>query len=238
MNYQFTNIDGSLWFISNDEKVVYNKNKKWYYFDAADGLPLAPQSLYLTKNGRIWCGGSHNQVAATAYLNSDNKWIKQIHDSISWSINENAVTEGVDGGVWFGGAPNPKGGAGQLGGIVKIKVDSNTTRTTPFYISHPVFNSLVLNGDSGLYAATAFGLHSFSEKILHTYYRNGVKTIVQLDPKLKVNSERIIYKRLKWTKSGTLWAATSDGGVRKYFGDKEQKTFTKVDGLGTNVVYD
>lgn len=219
LNYQFTNTDSSLWFISNDNKVVYKQNNKWYFFDHTDGLPEAPQTLYLTREGTIWCGGSNNQVAATAYLNK-NKWIMQCHDSLSWGINYNAVIEDANGEVWFGGASNPKGKYGQKGGVIKIKRNDNEVKITPFYMRHPEFYSFELADNNTLYAGTENGLH---------YYKDGKIT--------DINAIQKINARLIKTNSGSLWTATVGGSVIKYNGEK-QKTFTFNEGLSSKVIFD
>lgn len=220
LNYQFTNIDGSLWFISDDEKVVYKKDNKWRYFDASDGLPENPQTLYGTKNGTVWCGGSHKGVSATAYLYK-NKWIKQIHDSLSWSINYKSVIEANDGSVWFGGASNPKEAEGQQGGIVNIKIDGENYHSTYFYGERPFFVSIAILNDSVLYAGTETGLVSFKKGELRTINTDG----------------EIKYRRVIKTNTGSFWTATNGTGVIKYKGDKKT-VFTKNEGLTSNVIFD
>ncbi|MCP5061872.1 MAG: response regulator [Ignavibacteriae bacterium] len=122
LNFQMEDKYGNQWFISFDGKIVqYNLNReKWFQYDKGDGVPNTPIALLVTKSGKIWIVGSHDQIAATAFFNGS-KWVKQLHPTLGWSIDRRAVFEASDGSLWFGSSANRIVEKGQRGGLVRYK---------------------------------------------------------------------------------------------------------------------
>ena len=114
MVYQFESGD-TLWFISKDNKVVLNHNDSWWAYSQEDGLMDAPLKLIKTTRGHIWCAGSHNGKAATAYL-TDNRWHKQTYSELGWGIDKKSVFEDSKGALWFGSVEFHNG----QGGVLKL----------------------------------------------------------------------------------------------------------------------
>ncbi|MCG8702224.1 MAG: ATP-binding protein [Bacteroidales bacterium] len=100
LSYQFETKNGEQWFLSADNKVVYQKNGRWYYFDQADGVVDYPQKLIQTSNGETWCAGSTDEVTAVSIYNGK-KWNHFKHDSLSWGIEKRSMYEHTDGSVWI-----------------------------------------------------------------------------------------------------------------------------------------
>ncbi|WP_020528367.1 hybrid sensor histidine kinase/response regulator transcription factor [Flexithrix dorotheae] len=124
LNFQCESGDGSKWFITTNGSVVKEKEGEWKIFRTDDGLIDAPVSLISTKDGQIWAAGSHQGVAATAFL-KNGKWEKQLHSYLSWGIDYRAVFEDKDGGLWFGGSVDRDPQKGHLGGILMLKKPSS-----------------------------------------------------------------------------------------------------------------
>jgi len=111
---------GRKWYISEDEKVVYKDKNQWHSFDWRDGLIDASVKLIITKKGRIWVAGSHQGVAATAYLSPNNRWIRQTHPALSWGIDSRSVFEDREGSLWFGASVDRQEALGQISGILQL----------------------------------------------------------------------------------------------------------------------
>ncbi len=120
LNFQTLTQNQKEWFISVDNKVVYKEDKAWYAFDQRSGLIDAPVRLVATRGGRIWVAGSHNGVAATAYLDN-NRWKKQLHPELSWGIDPRSVFQDRQGALWFGASVDRQDNLGQVSGILQLK---------------------------------------------------------------------------------------------------------------------
>ena len=109
--FQFEQDDGTQWFISKDNKLVYFTEGNWYAYDQHDGVIEAPVRIIQHSNGQLWCAGSHNGRAAIAYLESS-KWHQIRFPDMAWGIEKKAVFEDSSGNLWFGGALFANGDGG------------------------------------------------------------------------------------------------------------------------------
>jgi signal transduction histidine kinase/DNA-binding response OmpR family regulator len=119
LNFQQQDPSGVEWFISVEGMVVYNDNGKWFAFDRHSGLIDAPVRLVVTENGRVWVAGSHQGVAATAYLENGG-WEKQIHPELSWGIDPRSVFQDRNGSLWFGASVDRQEALGQISGVLQL----------------------------------------------------------------------------------------------------------------------
>lgn len=120
LNYQLRDSHQREWFISVDDKVVVHDAGKWFAFDQRSGLIEAPSRLIATREGRLWVAGSHDGVAATAYL-ENNRWIKQLHPTLSWGIDPRSIFQDTHGSLWFGASVDRQENLGQISGILQLK---------------------------------------------------------------------------------------------------------------------
>lgn len=120
LNFQTVAPNQKEWFISVNNKVVYKEDDAWFAYDQRSGLIDAPVRLVATRGGRIWVAGSHNGVAATAYLDN-NRWIKQLHGELSWGIDPRSVFQDRQGALWFGASVDRQDNLGQVSGILQLK---------------------------------------------------------------------------------------------------------------------
>ncbi len=125
LNFQFTDQLTREWFIASDGKVVYHQNNNWFAFDNQSGLIDAPVKCISTSKGRIWLAGSHQGVAATAYL-KDGKWIVQMHPKLSWGIDPRSVFQDREGSLWFGASVDRQESLGQISGVLQLKNPDET----------------------------------------------------------------------------------------------------------------
>ncbi|HSV87613.1 MAG TPA: response regulator [Bacteroidales bacterium] len=119
LNFQFQGQDKKEWFISVEGKVVYQEYGSFYAFDTRHGVIDAPVRLIETIEGRIWAAGSHQGVAATAYLERG-KWIRQKHPMLSWGIDPRSVFLDRDGSLWFGASVDRQEALGQQSGALQL----------------------------------------------------------------------------------------------------------------------
>jgi len=124
LNYECESNDGKKWFLSVDNKVVYNDKDKWFYFDATDSTIDSPVKILASRKGTIWIAGSHKGIAATAYL-ENNKWHKQLHPALSWGVDYRSVFEDINGSIWFGASVDALSQKGHTAGIIRLSYDSN-----------------------------------------------------------------------------------------------------------------
>ncbi len=119
LNFQHRNENGREWYISVDGKVVFHENEKWFAYDASHGLIDAPVRLVSTIKGRVFVAGSHQGIAATAYLD-DKAWIKTLHPNLSWGIDPRSVFQSKDESLWFGASVDRQEAQGQISGVLQL----------------------------------------------------------------------------------------------------------------------
>lgn len=107
------------WFIDIKGNAISKNGNRWIAWGIEDGLMDAPVRIIVTQQGQIWAAGSHQGVAATAYLKNE-KWYRQIHPALSWGIDYRAVFEAKDGSIWFGGSVDSEIEKGQYGGVLQL----------------------------------------------------------------------------------------------------------------------
>lgn len=123
LNYQCEVDSDEQWFLDVNGQAISKNGNRWIAWNTEDGLIDAPVSLLATSKGQVWAAGSHNGVAATAYL-KNGKWYKQLHPELSWGIDYRAVFEAADGSLWFGASVDAETDKGQLSGVLEL-VDPN-----------------------------------------------------------------------------------------------------------------
>jgi len=134
LNYQCQSTDNRKWFISVDDRVVVQNGNKWYSLGKEDGLPDAPTKVFITSKGTIWVTGSDKSIAATCYFDGK-KWQKELHPSLSWSIDNRAVFEDSKHRIWFGCTTNIVKEKGQKGGVMFLEKPESTTHVWKYYPS-------------------------------------------------------------------------------------------------------
>lgn len=120
LNFQFHDQRNRNWFIEENSEVVFQEGNSWFSYNTSDGLIDAPVKLVQTRGGRIWAAGSHQGIAATAYLDG-NSWVKQIHHKLSWGIDPRAVFQDREGNLWLGAAVDRQEQLGQISGVLQLK---------------------------------------------------------------------------------------------------------------------
>lgn len=119
INYQGELPNGEQWFLSSRGRAIVRKDNEWKSFGTEDGLMDTPVRLICTRTGQVWVAGSHNGIAATAYL-ADTKWKLKRFPELSWSIDYRSVFESADSSLWFGGAVDYQRDKGQKNGIIHL----------------------------------------------------------------------------------------------------------------------
>jgi signal transduction histidine kinase/DNA-binding response OmpR family regulator/ligand-binding sensor domain-containing protein len=118
LNHHYTDSTGNEWFISSAGLIVVKEKDNWFSYGQQHGLIDSPVKLTATSNGRIWVAGSHQGMAATAFLEGET-WIKQLHPALSWGIDPRSVFQSNDGSLWFGASVDRQETAGHLSGVLQ-----------------------------------------------------------------------------------------------------------------------
>ena len=119
LNFQCESPDGRQWFLEAKGKIVVKDGEKWYAYEKEDGLIDTPVRLICTRKGQLWVAGSHEGVAATAYL-ENNQWFIKKHPYLSWGIDYRSVFESIDGSLWFGASVDYQKEKGQKSGLIHL----------------------------------------------------------------------------------------------------------------------
>ncbi len=146
LNFQCETPDQKKWFLSVDNKVVFNDSGKWYYYDKNDNIIDAPVKIIATKSGNILVAGSHNSIAATSYFDGKS-WSLQTYPKLSWGIDYRAVFEANDGSIWLGASVDVLDQKGQLSGVIRLKPGFNGKPTLSHY-----------TGNEGIHQGNAYGI--------------------------------------------------------------------------------
>jgi len=101
LNFQWQSPAGAQWFLHRDGRVVVHEADRWTSYGVEDGLMNMPVTLLGTHNGEVWVAGSHDHAAATARFDG-RKWVRNLHEDFSFSVDWRAVFESADGSLWFG----------------------------------------------------------------------------------------------------------------------------------------
>jgi signal transduction histidine kinase/AraC-like DNA-binding protein/ligand-binding sensor domain-containing protein len=147
LNFQCESKQKEQWFLDVKGRVINRTGAHWIAFDGKDGLMDAPVRIITTSKGQVWAAGSHQNVAATAYL-ENGKWHRQVHPQLSWGIDYRAVFEASDGSLWFGGGVDFFKEKGQIGGVLQLK---NPTDKNLQWIHHRYH-------ENGLLQSNAYGI--------------------------------------------------------------------------------
>lgn len=120
LNYQDESAAG-FWFLDRYGQVVLQQDNRWLAYDVSHGLIDAPVRVFVTRQGQVWAAGSHQGMAATAYLDpAHGRWQRQVHPQLSWGIDYRAVFEDRDGALWFGGSVDLDRDKGHRGGLLQL----------------------------------------------------------------------------------------------------------------------
>ena len=129
LNFQGDDNAGGEWFLSVDGSVVCRRANQWTRYDITDGLISNPVRLLCTKDGRTWAAGSHDGVAASAVF-ENGVWHRELHPTLSWTVDFRSVFEGADGRLWLGGNNEPIPGKSFDGGL--LCYDRSRSSTHPW----------------------------------------------------------------------------------------------------------
>ncbi|MFK7949000.1 MAG: response regulator [Saprospiraceae bacterium] len=119
LNFQCETKNGEKWYLDINGRVVVKNGEKWRSYGVENGLIDATVRIIATSKGQVWAAGSHESLAATAYL-KNGKWYRQTHPKLSWGIDYRSVFEASDGSIWFGGSVDIEREKGQKSGIVQL----------------------------------------------------------------------------------------------------------------------
>jgi signal transduction histidine kinase/DNA-binding response OmpR family regulator len=222
LNYQGSSRDGRSWFLTADGKIVTSQYGEWMAFDEKDGVIDTPVRIFITSYDEVWVVGSHEQNAATAYL-EDQKWIKKLHPKVSWGIDSRSVFESKDGSLWFGCSVDLQLEKGHLGGVLQLK---NPQQNKDTWIHHGGSEDLEIRSCYGI-GQSEDGRIWFGGKPLWTY--DGTKWKIFDD----INELQEYVDYIHNDTQGNLWLASRYYGIFKTDGD-HWDNYTVEDGLPSN----
>ncbi|MFT5370023.1 MAG: signal transduction histidine kinase/ligand-binding sensor domain-containing protein, partial [Candidatus Latescibacterota bacterium] len=143
--FQAYESDGTEWFLSVGEGVVRFDGENWIRYDERDGLVAIPQAILVTREGKIWVAGSHDNKAALSCFDGQ-RWTRQVYPELSWGVSYKTFFEAQDGALWLGSAFwydsdlfDPETGAlkgwGFRGGV--LRVDPSQEKDPGVLYSYP-----------------------------------------------------------------------------------------------------
>ena len=234
IHFQSESKDGDKWFLAYDGAIIKSDSSMntWIRYDQDDGVIDAPSAVMTTKSGVVWTAGSHNQVAATAYLDGG-RWIKRSHPRLSWGIGRRAVFEANDGSLWFGSAADFIAEKGQIGGLVQYINPADSNKGKQQFEYHYF--------DDNFYLSAIYGIGQSADGLLWTgqlafyNYNDRTKLWQKITEPAGLDESFIdcIYTSL----SGNIWVGTRTSGVFWYettSGNWSQ--FTSKNGLSSNTI--
>ncbi len=120
LNYGCQAADGSLWFLSEDKRIVHWDKVvgSWTSYGVEDGLMDQPNAMIAAKEGRIWASGSHQGVAAVAWLEGS-RWVLDAHPNFSDTICHISVFQSEQGELYFGSNTPLLQIPGKTGGVLR-----------------------------------------------------------------------------------------------------------------------
>lgn|GEM_PF-644492 len=146
LNFQLKESSGKEWYISAIGQVVFHDEDSWQAFNQSHGLIDAPVRLVSTSNGRLWVAGSHQGLAATAYL-ENGRWIRQTHPALSWGIDPRSVFQDNEGALWFGASVDRQEALGQISGVLQLR---NPDGQTLEWVHHTQQDGIVQHNVYGI----------------------------------------------------------------------------------------
>lgn len=222
LNFQLMESQQREWFISVDDKIVVNDSGNWFAFDQQSGLIDAPSRLISTREGRLWVAGSHNEVAATAYL-ENNKWIKQLHPTLSWGIDPRSVFQDAQGSLWLGASVDRQENLGQISGILQLKDPDSQTLD---WVHHTQRDGIGQHNVYGIGQSSDGSLWAGGTNLLR-YDSQRWRTLSDIE---YLNEFVDIVHSGKY-----LWVGSRYYGLFRFDG-KNWKQFTKSQGLPSNTI--
>lgn len=224
LNFQCESKDRKRWFLEVSGKIVVQSSQGWTSYDQSDGVIDAPVRILVTSKNQAWVAGSHEGVAATAYLDGD-RWVRQIHPELSWGIDYRAVFEARDGSLWFGCSVDRDPAKGQIGGVLHLvnPMDENKR-----WIHHK-------SNENGLNQSNAYGLAQTADGRIwvgggNLYSFNGDQWTLTEQPKLQQ-----FINILGSDQNGMLCVGSRYYGVFFYDG-KKWINYNTTNGLNSNTV--
>jgi signal transduction histidine kinase/DNA-binding response OmpR family regulator/ligand-binding sensor domain-containing protein len=222
LNFQYKDKNSREWFIGVDGRIIVNDDNHWTAYDIRNGLIDAPVRLVATNKGRIWVAGSHKGLAATAYL-QDGKWIKQIHDELSWGIDPRSVFQDKDGSLWFGASVDRQEALGQISGVLQL---FNPDGVDLEWKHH--------TNQDGIGQHNVYGIGQSPDGMLWLGGTNLLKLEETRWQTLKENEYLNEFVDIVHSKSN-LWVGSRYYGLFRFDGN-EWTHFTNVDGLPSNTI--
>ena len=231
--FQSESPSGEKWFLTYDGAIVKTDSlmNDWTRFGKNDGVIEDPVGIYITRNGHVWCAGSHNQVAATACYDGK-RWIKQVHPKLSWGIDQRAVFETADGSLWFGGCGDILIKKGFLGGLVRYINPDNISENQK--CEYHFFNKdFSLSAIYGI-GQTADGTIWVGENALYRFNEQD-KQFQKASEPANINDSFI--DCISTSPAGNLWIGTRACGVFWYESTSGKWTqYTMNNGLSSNTI--
>lgn len=222
LNFQFRDPAQRDWFISVDNRVVVKDQELWQAFDQASGLIDAPTRMIITRAGRIWVAGSHQGIAATAYL-ENNQWIKQLHPKLSWGIDPRSVFQDQSGALWFGASVDRQENLGQISGILQLS-DPDSQQLQWHHHTQ----------NDGIVQHNVYGIGQSPDGSI---WAGGTNLIRYTPPRWQTLAEiEQLNEFVDIVHSKTnLWAGSRYYGIYQFDG-QHWRQFTKNDGLPSNTI--
>ena len=234
LSFQTEDQDGNYWYITFDDKIVkYNKKEKtWFQYDKSNGVLDYPVSILTTKKGKIWIAGSHEQTAATAFLD-DNKWIRQLHPNLGWCIDRRSVFEANDKSLWFGSSTDFILEKGQKGGIVRyLNIDYENPDKIEYEYHHQ---------DEKFTIGAIYGIGQSKDGLIwagqHGFYNYELKNRRwnKVNEPLGLNAGFV--DCIDNSPGGELWVGTRTNGIFWLKSDDNKwYNFTTKNGLTSNTI--
>jgi len=214
--------EGDSWYLHSNGKVILNRHGEWFAYGTSDGLIDTPVRVFITSSGQIWVLGSHNQSAASAYL-EDGKWVIMLYPALSWGIDYRGCYESGDGSLWFGCSVDIQSEKGQRGGIIKY-TPAEDGRMVPTHL--PEDEDITIGSCYGI-GSSKDGRIWIGGKPIYTYDHGVLEKFTEID-KLQ---EYVDY--IETDERGNLWLASRYFGIYKYNGETWEN-YTMSDGLPSN----
>ena len=202
--YQCTDNHGHEWYISENNEAVVLANKVWLSYGVESGLPDHINRIFVSKNGNIWCFGSHNLNAATAIF-KDNKWNKKVHKEMAWGIPPESFLLAEDGQIYLGYS-GPLGNGKPGSNILRI-TDNDIDNIDYNYIKSSKTNAknLIYQHNGTIYATEQF----------KTFMVDGQELI----PSTKIHQVRTTAVANK--PDGETWIGTEGNGLHIFKNDEK-----------------
>ncbi|MDQ8200446.1 ATP-binding protein [Pelagicoccus enzymogenes] len=200
--FQLETADKSLWFLSEDGRLVQNQAEQWNSFGVEDGIIDTPLRLFLSSQNELWAIGSHRGHAALSHSADQRHWETIEYPDLSWSFDHRAAFEDKDGAIYFASAvdtpPHQETGLVRFNNPTTDKSDWTRMGTNTQFPTKQSYYGIGQSPDSRIW---------LGGRPVVTL-RNGVQSIAAEIPESDVFVDYIFNQP-----NGNLWLVTRDRGM-------------------------